>query len=148
MGVAIGTPLAVTAAVVLIATFIQVFFGVIAAILWLTYGLIATVVAIVALRPTRPWLRRPQPLTSRRLFTILLAIWGVSWVAAALGYAIATAILTPGGSVTYALEVFGSAALGVAPFFLIYTLISGLQLKQLLRRPSGRVSKRESHGAV
>ena len=123
---------------VLIVTLIQVFLGVITVILWFTYGLTATVFALIAFKPRRPWFRRLELIRAGRLFVVLLTTWGASWIASILGYTIVTAIYSPGQSAGYLFGVLGSAALGAAPFFLVYTLTSALQLQYLLRNRSER----------
>lgn len=137
VGVAIGTPMAVTAAMVLIATLIQVFLGAIAALLWLAFGLTATLFALVALNSARPWFSRQKLVGKGRLFLVLLVTWAVAWLASSVVYAVATWLATPEGSTSYVIGVLTSAALGTLPFFAVYTLTSALQLGRLIRTPSG-----------
>jgi hypothetical protein len=133
VGVAIGTPLAVTAAMVLIAALIQVFLGAIAALLWLTFGLTATLFALVALNSGRPWFSRQTPVLKGRLFLILVVTWTVAWLASSVLYALVTWLATPESSASYAVGVLLSAALGSLPFLVVYTVTSALQLGQIVR---------------
>lgn len=120
---------------VLIAALIQVFLGAIAALLWLTFGLTATLFALVALNSARPWFSRKTPVGKGRLFVVLLVTWAATWLASSVVYALVTWLATPQSSASYVIGVLLSAALGAMPFFAVYTLTSALQLGQIIRAP-------------
>lgn len=129
----IGVPLAVTAAMVFIVTFFQVFFGAILATLWFSFSAIATVTALVSLNTKRRWFGRDRKVTLGHLFLIVMSTWVAAWIIATIAYICVTLILTPAASASYLMGVLVSAVLGTAPFLFVYVLTSAIQLRHYSR---------------
>jgi hypothetical protein len=132
VGVAIGVPLTISFALVIVATLIQVFFGLVSLALWVPFAGSASGLAAFSLNRRRSWMRHPTSAQPRsRLFGVLTSTWLVAWLLAVLIYTGASLALYPGDSPAYALSVGGTALLAMTPFLIVYMVASGISISRI-----------------